>query len=147
MRILFDTNVLIDLYANRVPFGSEAQKFLIMKEFGDAEIWASAKSFTDIFYILSKKFDNNRILDAFEESLKWLEICSVDSRDIEKAIEYRWSDFEDCLIYICAQKVKADYLITRDANGFKDSSIPVYSPQEFFQMLEEDFNIIYDTLD
>ena len=60
MRILLDTNVLIDLYTQREPEGDTAQKLLIMKEFGDAQLWVSAKSFTDVFYVLSKSYSSKR---------------------------------------------------------------------------------------
>ena len=79
MRVLLDTNVLIDLYTKRPPEGDVAQKLLIMHEFGDAELWVSAKSFTDVFYVLHKTYSSERIQSAFEESYRWLNICSLDS--------------------------------------------------------------------
>lgn len=143
MRILIDTNILIDLYTSRRP-DNYAQKLLIMHEFGDAELWASAKSFTDIFYILSKHFENDRIYAAFDESFKWLNLCSVDGDDIRAAVNREWKDFEDCIISICAEKAKADFLLTRDKCGFKNSKIKTMDPKAFFNYLESDLGIAYD---
>lgn len=68
MRVLLDTNVLIDLYTQRPPEGDIAQKLLVMKEFGDVELWVSAKSFTDVFYVLHKTYSSDYVQSAFEES-------------------------------------------------------------------------------
>lgn len=147
MRILLDTNVLIDLYTQRPPESDIAQKLLIMKEFGDAELWASAKSFTDIFYVLHKTYSSDYIQRAFEESFQWLEICSVDNADIRRATSSRWSDFEDCLVSVCAEKIKADFLLTRDEKGFIESRIPTLSPSDFFNHLESEYRVVYDAID
>lgn len=143
MRILLDTNVLIDLYTQREPEGDTAQKLLIMKEFGDAQLWVSAKSFTDVFYVLSKSYSSKRIQAAFRESLDWLEVCSVDGGDIKLASEREWNDFEDCLVAVCAEKVKAAFILTRDERGFKQCDTPACSPQAFFDMLESERGVVY----
>lgn len=144
MRILLDTNVLIDLYTRRPPDGDIAQKLLIMREFGDAELWVSAKSFTDVFYVLRKTYDSKFIQRAFDESYQWLEICSVDGSDIHLASSRTWGDFEDCLVDVCAEKIKADYLLTRDEGGFANAHTQVVSPADFFDHLQEEYGLVYD---
>ncbi|MCI9261978.1 PIN domain-containing protein [uncultured Adlercreutzia sp.] len=147
MRILLDTNVLIDLYTQRPPDGDIAQKLLIMKEFGDAELWVSAKSFTDVFYVLRKTYNSEFIQNAFDESYQWLEICSVDASDIHLASSRKWDDFEDCLIDICAEKIKADYLLTRNESGFINAHVQAVSPADFFNYLQEEYGLVYDFVD
>lgn len=147
MRLLLDTNVLIDLYTRRPPQGDVAQKLLIMEQFGDVELWASAKSFTDLFYVLSKTYSSERIHGAFRESFRWLSLCGIEPDDIKLATERQWDDFEDCLVALCAEKVKADYLLTRDARGFMKSAVPTLSPKEFFELIEGEYGIVYDTID
>lgn len=147
MRLLLDTNVLIDLYTQRPPDGDIAQKLLVMREFGDAELWVSAKSCTDVFYVLSKTFQSEFIQNAFDESYQWLEICSIDAADIHLASSRKWDDFEGCLIDICAEKVKADYVLTRDESGFMNAHVQVISPHAFFDMMQEDHGLVYDIID
>ena len=86
MRVLLDTNVLIGLYTQQPPEGDIAQKLLVMKEFGDVELWVSAKSFTDVFYVLHKTYSSDYGQSAFEERYQWLEISAVDSADILRAM-------------------------------------------------------------
>ena len=54
MRVLLDTCVLFDIIARRMPF-EESLKLLMPHSFGDLELWVSAKSYTDIFYVMKKK--------------------------------------------------------------------------------------------
>lgn len=144
MRLLLDTNVLIDLYTQRPSEGDIAKKLLVMREFGDAELWTSAKSLTDIFRVLHETYSSERIQSAFEESFQWLEVCSVDFGDLRRAAERKWSDFEGCLVDCCAEKVKADYILTRNQGDFVHAHAKVASPQEFFDHLESYYGIVYE---
>ena len=149
MRIFLDTNVLFDITAQRAPFAATANKLLIMGVFDDAELWVSAKSYTDLFYVMSKAHDSASIQRAFVAGLEHFKVCSVDGNDIRLAASREWPDFEDCLVSVCAEKVKADYLLTRDAEGFGRSTTPALSPEEFFAGLERTHGLVYEevTLD
>ena len=146
-RILVDTNILIDFYQDRRPFSDLAVQLMVAESFGDVELWTSAKSFTDVFYVLSRRCEDTALQRAFKESLAWLNVCSVDKGDIERATERAWPDFEDCLVSLAAEKVGADFLVTRDARGFERSRVPALSPQELFDYLERERGITYDTMD
>ena len=144
MRILLDTNVLFDLIARREPFYHDALRLQVMEVFGDAELWVSAQSFADVFYVMRKTHSSDRIQTAFLESMTFLNVCGVEKRDIEEASRSAWTDFEDCLISVCAEKVKAHYILTRDKNGFGESKLSSTSPQEFFSQLEQEHGLVYD---
>ena len=144
MRVLLDTNVLIDIYTNRSSGDALSRRLLLLDAFGDAEFWASASCFTDMFFILGRFFKGNVIQDAFRESFRWLHICSVDSSDITAAANQQWDDFEDCVINTAAMKVKADFILTRNKKDFTQSTIPAKTPSELFDYLERDYKITYD---
>lgn len=147
MRALLDTNVMVDLFTGRPPEGEAAAKLQIMQILGDIELWVSAKSFTDVFYVMRKENESEDIQRAFIRSLEFLKVCAVDADDIRKAAERCWPDFEDCLIAKCAEKVKADVLLTRDKKGFARSSVYTCSPTAFFDRLEREYGIIYDEVE
>lgn len=149
MRALLDTNVMIDLFTCRPPEGEEATKLRVMEEIGDIELWVSAKSFTDVFYVMLKNRSNRSedVQRAFLQSLDYLNVCSVDAADIREACERSWPDFEDCLVDVCAEKVKADYLLTRDRKGFSRSRKVVFSPKELFDSLETELGLTYEIID
>ena len=143
MRLLLDTNILIDYFGERREFYEDAVKLRIAASFGDVELWGTTNSFTDVFYILRKDHDSQRIQELFLANRDLLHICSVTSEDIFCAAEEQWADFEDCLIHICAGKIRADYILTRDTKGFARASIPCFAPPEFFDVFEEKTRISY----
>ena len=147
MRLFLDTNVLIDLYQERHPYYEDMKKLQIMEEFGDAELWASAKSFTDIYYIMRKECVGADILRGFDASFEFLRICSIDGEDVKSAVRLEWIDFEDCVIEMAARKVKADFLLTRDAAGFAQSKIPVKRPEAFLDWVERERGLLYGDID
>ena len=136
MRALLDTCVLFDIATRRMPFEDSLRLFL-PQAFGDLELWVSAKSYTDIFYVMSKQAESAQVQRAMLKSLEQFNVCSVDKNALVKALEMEWPDFEDCLISVCAEKVEADAIITRDAKGFGRSSVPAMSPTQMFQLLEQ----------
>jgi predicted nucleic acid-binding protein len=144
MRLLLDTNVLIDYFSERKPYHKDAFRLRIMHEFGDAELWASIQSFADIAYVLRDEASSEAIQHAFLESLEFIHVCSLDHDDLLEALRDEWEDFEDRLIEQCARKVKADRIITRDKNGFQNSKAAVCAPSEFFLELEQSQNITFD---
>lgn len=149
MRLLLDTNILLDLLANREEFYREAYALKAMGLYGDADLWVSAKSFTDVFYLMRRhgEFDSAAIQDIFLEHLTYLNVCKIDKDDIEESARAKWPDFEDCLVARCADKVKADMLITRDKKGFERSNVASCSPAVFFDHLEKEYGIVYDEVD
>lgn len=147
MRALLDTNIIVDLLTARPPEGEDAMRLLTMWEFGDIELWVSAKSYTDVFYVMNKENESEDVQRAFLKSFDVLNVCALECEDLRKAAERSWKDFEDCLIDVCAEKVKADYLLTRDKMGFKRSKIRTLSPKEFFEHLETDLGLHYEVVD
>ena len=108
MKLFLDPNILIDYYPAREPYVQFFFKLQAMRAFGDAELWASAKSFTDVFYVCGKFAPGDALQRAFANSDEFLSICSISGPDIFEAARRCWPDFEDCLVAIAAEKVKAE---------------------------------------
>lgn len=144
MRLLLDTNVMLDLLVQRQPWEKEALLIKGMAYFGDAELWVPAKSFTDMFYIMRKSFDSAQVQNALLGLKGTFHLCSLEESDVFEACTQGWSDLEDCLVDYAARKVKADYLITRDATGFKLSNTPVLTPQQFLEKMEAEYDLFFD---
>ena len=145
MRVLLDTCVLLDIIARRMPF-EESIKLLMPHSIGDLELWVSAKSYTDIFYVMKKREESAEIQRAFRKSYEQFNICSVDKEALERAAGLAWPDFEDCLISVCAEKIGADAIITRDEKGFALSSVGACSPADVLKLLQ-DHGIQYEEID
>ena len=148
MRIFVDTNVLFDIIAQREPFFAASRKLLMMQAFGDAELWAAPQSYLDISYILGKTQPADRLQHSLATSLSRINLCTTSHEDVLSALQSGWNDAEDALIGISCRKSNADYLLTRDSKqqGFQHLGIPSYAPEDFFAMLESEFNITYEAV-
>ena len=138
MKLLLDTNVLTDFYLQREQFSTNINSIAAAAIHGDVELWASAKSYTDIFYIGKKYFTSSVLQNAFLESFKFIHVCSIDIEDIKTAAKECWSDFEDCLIHKSAQKVNADLIVTRDSKGFTKSTVKTATLAEIIKMFADE---------
>ena len=139
MKLLVDTSVLIDGYLKRKPFYEDWREIRLIQMLGDVELWAPAKSFTDVHYVASRVIDTHKVQEVILASLDYLHVCSIDGGDIKRAAEAQWRDFEDCVVYQAARKTKADYILTRNKAGFTNADIPAVTPQEFLAKIHEEF--------
>ena len=137
MRVLLDTNALFDITARQSEY-PESAMLLVPNFFGDVELWVSAKSYTDIFYVLCKNMESGAIQDAFLSGLDHLQVCSVDKDVVKEAASRKWEDFEDCIMAVCAERIGADFIATRDEKGFAQARVPAISPEELLGILSED---------
>lgn len=143
MKLFLDTNILIDYFGRREPFFDAISTLLIAQGFGGVELWVSAKSFTDAFHILSKRIPGDMVQRFFLASKNFLHVAAINDQDIFKAAQRGWKDFENCLVAVAAENVGADRIITRDAAGFAQSSIPAMSADEYVAWLREHRHIEY----
>ena len=134
MRVLLDTNILIDYISLNSSFTEDAQTImkLCMKKQIDGCI--AAHSVTNAFYILRKEYTVEERKDILSDLCEILIVVGIDKAKIISALENNdFSDFEDCLQAECAKEFKADYIITRNIKDFKDSAVPAILPDEFLK--------------
>ncbi len=144
MDLLLDTNVLLDHFGNRLTFAKDANMVLAMGLFGDVRLWAVPQSFNDMFYILRKVVDSASIQKSFEKIYRFVNVCTIDSADMKLAAERGWNDMEDCFIAICAEKIGARYIVTRDASGFASSKVAPIAPDRLVELMKNERGICYD---
>ena len=132
--IFLDTNVVLDIVLERSEFLPEAREILLLRDDEKVDLFTSALTVANSVYF-ARKFGKNHIETA-KLLLRWFNIISLTSDQLENAALSRFKDFEDGLQYFAAREVKGlDYMVTRDASGFKESQIPVVNPKEFLQIL------------
>ena len=132
MRVLIDTNVLIDFITVRKPYEEAARRIIDACDRRLLFGCVAAHSIPDIYYILRREIPAKER----KEILKFLcEICTVEALDKYKIMnaldDEDFADFEDCLQMQCAAVLQTDYIITRNEADFKFSPIPSISPSEF----------------
>ena len=132
MNVLFDTNIILDVYLNRELFAHDSIKLLKLCEAKRINGAVTANTITDIYYILGKTIkDRQKLTVAILQLLTVISVTDVLSSDITKAFALSIDDYEDALIAQCAIRTKPDYIITRNKKDFINSQVPAITPQEF----------------
>ena len=137
MNLLLDTNVLIDYLGRKPPFFEAAESVVAAGFFGDAKLWASVQSLKDAFYVLEHYVDSARVQKAILKACELVSPVGLSADDALRAARLEWKDYEDCLIALCADKAKADYIITRDVKGFQRSSVPAVTPEGWLELMRQ----------
>ena len=132
MKVFIDTNMVLDVLAQREPFYATSARIWELIEKGELEGYLSAASITDLFYILKKQLGLNKAYDSLDKLLIVFEVASVTETDIRKALKIGLKDFEDSLQLACAEKIGAEHLITRNKKDFViETKVKILDPKEF----------------
>jgi predicted nucleic acid-binding protein len=130
MRVLIDTNVVLDFLQEREPFVENAARLFERMDAGELEGFIAATTITNIYYIVRRTAGRVVAQDAIAQVLSDLNICAVDQEVLEQALALGFEDFEDAVQYICAVVHNVDVIVTRDVSGFVNAEIPVVLPEE-----------------
>lgn len=137
MDLVLDNNIVLDHIGRREPFYALSRKVCLLGIVEAANTYISVNVLTDIYYLLRKDYGSQGAQDMIERSLSFLRLIGITPEDAEKALASRWDDFEDCLVARCAEKIGADYVVTRNVRDFADSTVEAVTPEELFSRLEE----------
>ena len=138
MKILIDTNVLIDYILKREPYTESAEKILFLCKNRKIDGCIAAHSVMNMFYILRKEMTVNEIRLFIVSLSKVTDIIGVDKPKIFRAIvNENFKDFEDCVQMECAKEFCADYIVTRNIKDFQNSVIKPILPDGFLMRIKE----------
>ena len=135
MRVLLDTNVVLDVLLKREPWVSDSAAAWRASDEGRIIGHITATTLTDIFYVARRLTGLDVARQAVRTCLDAFEVCIVDREALEKAEAMAGSDFEDNLQIACAVIATLDAIITRNKDDFEGAPIPALSPSELLAKL------------
>jgi predicted nucleic acid-binding protein len=132
MKVYFlDTNIILDFLGNRKPFGKYALRIFNQGRTKEWDLWTSSNSITTAYYIIEKELGGESAKKKIGALLKYISIQPIRKEDLLAAVVSKFKDFEDGVQHSCAlTQGKIEAIITRNTRDFKNSQIPVYSPEE-----------------
>ena len=134
MRFLLDTNIVVDIITKREGY-EESLCLFRNCEIKRAEGFVTATTVTDVMYILRKHIKPEDVREAVKTLLLIVNVAGVLKSDIKAALLSGMKDFEDTVQASCARRIKADFIITRNAKDFTDSTVPAIQPDEAIRLL------------
>jgi predicted nucleic acid-binding protein len=136
MKLLIDTNVILDALMSREPWTDAAGEVLIAVAEEKAEGFVTASSFTGLYYILRKHTkDDEQTRQTLLGLLAVIDVLDVSGNDCEKAFELPMGDYEDALQAACAKRHRIDCIVTRDEKHYEGSPVKIASPEEILKKL------------
>ncbi len=135
-KLFLDTNVVVDLLGEREPFYDAAAKITSLADKGKIQIIVSALTYSTVYFLLAKFEDKNAVKEKIRKFKVIAETSDLTDKIIDKALSSKFSDFEDALQYHCAIEKNAGMIISRNTKDFKESDIPVLSPEEYLSSLK-----------
>ena len=137
MRLMIDTNIILDVLLEREPFYDSSRRVLSLCESREISGFISASAATDIFYLVRKALGST--VDAYTalgHILNIVKVLTVTNDDVNTAFLIQAKDFEDCLLATCARSNKCDGIVTRNKKDFTAFGVPLYLPDEVTAMFD-----------
>ena len=134
-RILFDTNIILDVLLDRQPHAEASAALWARVEIGDAEGMVSGLALTTIHYLIRRDIGSAKANRVVAELMKVFQVAPVTAGVIQEALALPFSDFEDAVTAAAARSAGCDYVVTRDTKGFRGSPLPCFAPDAMAPLL------------
>lgn len=137
MRILADTNVIIDALTSRKPWNESAEKIFLMAANNTIEMYITANSATNIYYLIRKHLhDADTAKTIMGKLYSLVGILEVTEADCIDALASSIRDYEDAVVEKVAARQGMDYIVTRNSKDFQSGNTNVIIPDDFVKIME-----------
>lgn len=134
IRVLLDTNIIIDFLNDRQPFSFHATDIFRQARNKYIELFTSSHSFATTHYVMKKLLPEKVLRANLIKLNEHMQILPVTEKEIQHALSSNYQDFEDAVQVFTALNGKIDYIITRNIKDFKPSPIPALTADQFLQL-------------
>ena len=139
MKILVDTNVIIDALTSREPFREDAEQIFMFAANRIEDMYITASSATDIYYLVRKYLHSTEQAKSVMSKLYVLfYILDVTSSECKEALLSDMNDYEDAVISCCAVHNHIDYIVTRNIKDYERSKVNAILPEQLLKMISQD---------
>lgn len=135
MKVVFDTDVILDLLLDRAPFAESAVRVFSLAETGAVEGFACATSVTTVYYLAHRAVGRGRARALVDRLLGILAVAPVNRAVLASALGARVSDFEDAVVAEAGRSVGVDAVVTRNVRDYKQAGVTVYGPDDLLRAL------------
>lgn len=139
MKILVDTNIIIDTLTGREPFRESAEQIFMLAANQIEDLYITASSATDMYYLIRKYLHNTEQSENTMSKLYQLfGILDVTANDCQDALLLDMKDYEDAVISCCAKRNQMDYIVTRNVKDYEHSKVKALLPEDLLKLVLQD---------
>jgi predicted nucleic acid-binding protein len=136
MRVLLDTDVVLDLLLDRAPFAEAAARLWELNAKGDYEGWISALTPVNVYYIARKLKGAAVARQTVKDLLAAYKVCALDFAALDQALGLPLNDYEDAVQHASAASQQLEAIVTRNIADYRGATIKVYAPSDFIQAVQ-----------
>ena len=136
MRVLFDTNVVLDVLENREPHVTDAAALFAAVDRSQVTGLLCATTVTTIHYIARQTLGPRKARELLRKVLAMFAVVPVTHAIVVDALELDFPDYEDAVLHEAAVNAEAAAIVTRNAKDFRRSQVRVYTPAELVAILQ-----------
>lgn len=138
MKVLIDTNVIVDALTSREPWKESAEKIFLMAANQVIAAYITASSATDIYYLVRKYLHNTeQAKQVMGKLYSFMGILAVTREECVDALASAVNDYEDAVIERTAAKAEIDYIVTRNVKDYQDGMVKTMLPDDFISLMED----------
>ena len=130
MVLLIDANIILDVLLNRPDYVKDSAMIWKLCETEQMKGYVSTLTFANLVYIMRKQLDPEKIEDVFHKLNLIFEFADFSVSDLTHAADLNWNDFKDAVQSVTAERIHADYIITRNVRDFSKSRVMAFTPPE-----------------
>ena len=139
MKILVDTNIIIDALTSREPFKEDAEQIFLLAANQIEDMYITASSSADIYYLVRKHLHSTeKAKNVMSKLYELFRILDVISADCYEALSSEVNDYEDAVISCCAMRNHIDYIVTRNIKDYEKAKTSAILPKAFINMVTQD---------
>lgn len=135
MKIMIGTNVIIDAMMSREPWKESAEKIFIMAANNIVDMYITASSATDIYYLIRKHIHSADVAKQILGKLYSLVGILDVKEDCLQALAFPITDYEDAVIEQVANRNGMECIVTRNQKDFMAGAMKIYLPDEFIELM------------
>jgi len=130
VKVLFDTNVVLDVLLAREPHAAVAARLFTLVDSERIDGAVCATTVTTVAYLAAKAVGGRRARTLLRRLLDLFAVAAVDRQVLEAALRLDFADAEDAVIHEAARAWGAAGIVTRNGADFGRASLPVFAPEE-----------------
>jgi len=139
MRILLDTNIILDIAFGRLPHLADSAD--VFRKIDNESIYGfvTATTITDIYYVAKREKGHQTTIDFISNLIEIVDIIGIDKEIVIASLISDFADFEDAIQSVSSRLNGIDYIITRNHKDFIKSEISAVSPKELLALLKKKY--------
>lgn len=137
MKVMLDTDVVLDVLTRRAPHAADSTELFSKIEDDEVVGLISAHSVTTLYYMAARHVGDTEARAMLRDVLSAVWVAEVNHECLQAALDLDFKDYEDAVVHESARQAGVDAIVTRNLVDYRNATLPVYSPAAVLKLLDQ----------